>query len=483
MVLIIKSSGDSAADVRLIATQMINIESNQTIYGKSGEVLSARRAKVPFNAYTHDSVDFEFQFTYGVIVAYCTQGIFPDELQIQLDMLGVPSTFTETIGSGTDQYTLVKEPIIRHNTRIGASSARNPCFRSIVCDGYTIKKALTTPGTNFMWHLVVKASASFRGPYLHIDEMDPTLLPEGYLTKSVCTIIYDGIDMFAAPTMIKQLDYPDLSQYNMFQANQIVREPIYVSWTGGLHFELYYQFTKSHPGAYLCAPPDIFREGIVSSEQLCLKRLDADRPYMEQLSEPFNYEKQEEDELLDEGKPPFLDDVCFITKIPIYQDFYIGTIKNATHEFDIALCPAVVHLAHVFGKREVHLAEYIKAHNAELSLIRLRRSVHHRSFLEVLDMLDIDPVKKNIMRCMELYGAYSDDMDVGDQGGPYRASNSRQYYVVDKTTDQIYLGLSRINDLHVAMYQNTPTILFRVIDVDKVHSPDPIIFRDLLIEE
>jgi hypothetical protein len=284
--------------------------------------------------------------------------------------------------------------------------------------------------------------------------------------------------------MTKQLNYPALDQYNMFRANQIVRDPIYISWLGGLHFELYYQFTKSPPRIYDKAWPDMFSEDALP-EPLRLKRLNPDRPYLEQLAEPFDYDKQEEEELMvEEGKAPFPNDVCFITKIPIYQDFYVGTIANATHEFDIALSPAAVHTNYAGKSGDISVISHI-ASNPALTLVRFRRSVHPRSFLEVLDMLDIDPVKKNIMRCMELYGSYSDLKDMANRSNmPTRYPlTARQYYVVDKTTRQIYLGLSGISDGHVVMYQNTPTILFRVINVIEADEPDPILFQDLQIEQ
>ncbi len=488
MVLVIKSSGNAVRDVQLIAKQMVNMESNQTIYGKNGNPIGAAGIKRPFNSYTYNSVDFEFQFTYGVIVIY-TRSLqnFPESIQAQIEILGRPESFVETISSHTDYYTMVKTSITHSNTMSCIASPIRPCFRSILTDPFNLKRALTTSGSNFVWLVLTKQVANFRGSYLSIEEMDTSPLSESYLNRSTCTILYDDLNMFAVSTMTKQLNYPALDQYNMFRANQIVREPLYISWSGGLQFELYYQFTKLPPRIYDKAWPDIFVDEEIAPDSLRLKRLDLDRPYSEQLAEPFDYAKQEEEELLvNEGKPQFPNDVCFITKIPIYQEFYVGTISNATHEFEIALSPAAVRLNYAdAGRGDTSIISHI-ASIPSLTLVRLRWAKHPRSFLEVLDMLDIDPVKKNIMRCMELYGSYSDLKDMSTRShtpSRYSLLTARQYYVVDKTTRQIYLGLSGISDGHVAMYQNTSTILFRVINIIESDAPDPILFRDLQIEE
>ena len=85
------------------------------------------------------------------------------------------------------------------------------------------------------------------------------------------------------------------------------------------------------------------------------------------------------------------------------------------------------------------------------------------------------------MRCMEEYGAYSNENDTGNSPAyrTYGRGNARQYYVMDKNTKQVYIGLNGVNDGHVSMYKNTDTILFRVIVVEtKAHSPDPLLFPD-----
>lgn len=505
MVLIIKAGENISKDLDLIATQMVNMDTNQTIYDEKGKAkaFDTEDAKrTPFNVYKHNSVEFEFQLAFGVVVMYINSNHdtnYSELIASAIDALGVPKSFKHVNSKYTNVHTLVKEPIINRDTAFGIRKCDNrKCFRKIITDTYSVRKEMSSSNLNFLWLVLVKSRDNFRGSYLKIEEVDRDSMSEAYLNKSICTIIYDGIGMFDVPTMTKQIDYPSLTQYAMFKQKQIIHEPLYISWVGGLSYELYYQFTKKSPTLSLLDNNTSVRNSITQNHNIYssvrkliageqkLKRLNPDKPFEAQLLEPFDYEKQEEDEnvLVDEGKPKYLNDVCFITKIPLWGPFYICTIKNATHEFNIAVAPTTVHTTYVVESRASTIETYINSLGTDIKLLKIYTGEHPRSFLDVLDMLDINPVKKNIMRCIHLYGAYSDSNDLGNSLASRPGTASRNYFVVDRDTDQIYLGLSGINDGHVAIYQGTRTVLFRVINVDSINiTPDPIAFPDLQVEE
>lgn len=484
MVLVIKSSGNTTADAHLIATQMINIETNQLVYDPTGSFLNVQTKRDPFNVYVHQSVEFEFQVTFGVVVIYTESG---DDISSiignVITRLGVPESFKETIDPITDHYTLVTAPIRGFSTIIGAKSSQTSCFRKLITDPYYIKRVMSSGGADFVWLIVQKTSRNFRGAHLRVAEVDPSYLSESYLNRSVCTILYDGMNMFDILTMSKQLNYPSLYQYNMFKNTRIVQDPIHVSWTLGMHAEIYYQFTKTPLTSESLRPYPIFGTP-ASFEEVKLKRLDPTRPCWQQLTDPFDYEAQElaENELLEEGKPRYPNDVCFITRIPLWGTFLVGTIKTGDQECDIAISPSFLFCKDTTRRNEGDMDALIASQSKGMStLVTLRTCIHPRTFVEVLDMMDIAPVKKNIMRCMELYGAYAtpDNLGIAVDGVPRYASRiARQYYVCDKLTNQIFVGVTGMTDAHIAMYQNTRTTLFRVINVEICTSPDPILFQD-----
>jgi hypothetical protein len=509
MVLIIKSKGTQEYNYSRIAAQMINMETNQLVYDNNAKELYAdtKDAKRPkFNIYTHNSVEFDFSLTTGVVVLYLksdseyTRTDHATIITEEIRKFPIPLNFTEIISNSSKHYIVAKNKLLGNTTHFqnsnNSSENNKPCYRKIIVDPYYLKKAISTNSANFIWLIVIKNEGNFRGSHISIQELDPDIPTQLYLNRSISTIIYDDINMINIRNNAKQINYPALTQYRMFSQNQILEEPIYISWEGGLRFEIYFQFTGNHPrlNKQILSVDTMLNSGNnmyipIGSElklkNVELKRLNPDKPWEEQLLEPFDYKKQEEDEinLCDEGKPMFPNDICFISKIPLWEKFYVVKIKNATSEFDIAVAPSVVH--NMIRKKNIYIdfVDHISEKTYKnVSMVSLRICAHPRTFLEVLDMIPnkINPIKKNIMRCMEMYGSYSTSNDYGNKTNNSRYS--RSYYVMDKTIDQIYVGLLSCNDTHISQYQNTNTIIFRVILVDFSQLPDILLFPNRAFE-
>ena len=495
MVLIIKSKGDQANDYSRIAAQMINMETNQTVYDDNASSLypDTKETKRPkFNIYNSNSVEFDFTLKNGIVVLYLKSNISYTRhdhamfITEEIQKLNLPVNFTETISNKSDYYTLAKSEITVKTTRFEQTYNSQKFYRKITTDPYCLKKIITSNTAHFVWLIIIKNADNFRGSQLFIHEMDPTIPSEVCLNKSICTIIYDDIDMINNQETQKQLNYPSLNQYRMFSQNQIIVEPIYISWTGGLCYEIYYQFTGKTPkynrldlaadGENFIGECSDFYKLIMpylEFKDLKLKRLNPEKSWKTQLLEHFDYEKQEDDEinLKEEGKPEFPNDICFISKIPLWDKFYVIRIKNETCEFDIAIAPPLVHGKFRMNKVLMGFKEYLSWKNGKISMLSLRICSHPRTLIQVLDMLPnpIHPIKKHIMRCMELYGAYSKSNDSGNSNS-FRYS--RNYYVMDKITNQIYVGVKSCNDTHITLYQNTNTILFRIIVVETSRTHD-----------
>lgn len=496
MVLIIKATDDVSSDMRKVASQMVNMESNQHVYRDDGspkypDEKDTKRSK--FNVYQHHSVEFSFDLSFGVILIYSKYEdvVYQTMISDEIKKLGVPSNLSNFININSDYYTLAKSEVTSRDTASQHHNSHKKCFRKIISDPYYLKRSMSGSKTKFVWLIVKKVERNFRGSYLKIQELDPSIPSEVYLNKSVCTIIYDGLNLFNVPTMTKQLDYPSIEQYNFYKENQILKDPIYLSWTGGLRYEMYYQFTGKSPLYLHIDPPEdggggndysLFKpiETIVDSNTVELKRLNPEKDWRKQLQEPFDYKKQEEDEikLVDEGKPKFPNDICFISRMPLWDQFYMIRIKNETSEFDIAVAPSVVHQRYPFKKTFSNIRHVIE-HIDKVKFVGLRICHHSRSFLEVLDMIDVHPVKKNIMRCIEMHGCYSKSNDSGNHAESY-SRHARKYYTTDKSKGQIYIGLTGINDSHIVLYHHTKTILFRVIEVESQagRPPDVHLFPD-----
>ena len=494
MVLIIKARTNPVNDMKQLAGQMVNMEINQHVYDDYGvPKFDIRRPK--FNTYTHNSVNFEFVLGFGIIILYVQQdGInYISLITEEIKKMGVPKNVSEMIHHRSDYYTFVKSAVVSKNSH-GPNTytgSRQKCFRKIISDPYYLNRAISGDSNHFVWLVITKPVGNFRGSYLKIPEMDPKFPSELYLNKSICTILYDGVDMFGVPSMTKQINYPALEQYNMFKRKQIIQDPIYISWTGGLRFEIFRQFRREHPIYWCDMPedsPDFTPEDVkeLKVADVQLKRLNPDKPWRDQLKEPFDYQKQEEDEVLlvEEGKSVFPNDVCFISKIPLWEKFYIVRIKNATSEFDIAVAPSAFHVKWKTNKKELlNIKEIIESGDNDLKMLSFRVCSHPRTFLEVLDMIDVNPVKKNIMRCMEFYGCYCKVNDYGNRDSSY-SRYARQYYVIDKNSSQVYVGVIGVNDSHISLYQNTDTILFRVVVLgDDTLDPDPLQYPDSLFDQ
>jgi hypothetical protein len=506
MVLIIKSTNNQVRDYRRLAAQMINMETNQRVYDDDAKELypDTKETKRPkFNSYVLNSVEFDFTLTMGTIVLYLKTNsayAITDHANLiaeEIRKLTFPTNFTETLSNKSNYYTMAKSNILNSTTVLHNGHIFQKCYRKIITDPFYLKKVLTSNTAHFVWLIVIKNEGNFRGSHLSIQEVDPAFPSEIYLNKSICTIIYDDIDIINTQGIKKQINYPSLGQYRMFSQKQILEEAIYVSWTGGLRYEIYYQFTgrqaifnnitlELNGDAMLGIDNEVYKPIMPELEfkEVELKRLNPDKSWEEQLLETFDYNKQEEDEinLVEEGKPKFPNDICFISKIPLWARFYVIRVKNETCEFDIAVAPSVVHNKILAGKLYLDFKEQLSHKNNKVSMVSLRICSHPRTFLQVLDMIPnkITSVKKNIMRCMEMYGAYSKSNDSGNKTSKFR--HSRNYYVMDKNTKQMYVGVKGCNDIHVSLYQNTDTILFRVMVIETLRSPDPLLFPDQLYE-
>lgn len=460
MVLIINSTGDDAIDIDRIAKCMINIESNRIVYNEYGEKVDK---KEKFNVYQDEFVEYDFILQYAKIILY----LRPDQnfsyCEIQNKIMNLTIPIQNFIHKNSDNYNLIEikpsNTITKNNC--GYSSK---VFRFITSNFDSFKKSLKTDRISFSWFIEkFNKTNSF-----YIPELYPKIPPEEYLNKSIFTVIYDGVGMFQNNKIIKQINYPSLKQYYMYNKCKIIEEPIYISLKEGLIYEIYNYFKGSLPKLYL--PHKVERNMKYNLKykdfpDYNIKRVDLERTWEDQILDDFDYKKQEEIEknLNKEDKNKFRNDICFISRIPLYDRYYIVRISNKTCEFNIAVSPCGFEIF-------MCLSQIIyKDKGYKILSVIERNYSKKRKFLDVLDTLAINPIKKNIMKCIELYGCYM--------------TEKMELYTVDKKTSQIYVGLEQIGDADIIKYSNTNTILFRIIPVMFLDRENDIILNNKIIDE
>lgn len=455
MVLFIKSYNDPNID--LLCKMMINIEQNKTVYDIRGNE-NPPNIRNPFNYYTYQQVDYEMTVSMGTVLIYGNNTIQNIEgiLVSKFNELNKNDTNTmvpakcSTYNSTT--YTLMnKKPGTDTTT---STSTYGTAYRKIITSQYDIKKCCES-GSKFVWFI-----QQILQPHLMVTELCQRMPSKPYLMKSISTIICDCKDLFSVSNNLKQLDYPSLNQYTMFNDGQILDEPINISDTYGLDYEI-----------LKCYVPDLqqkfsiygYKVDTVDYNEYKIRRLNPTKSWQQQLTEPFDYDQQEllEKDNEEIGKPPFRNDVCFITGMPLYENAYMLKIvfmRNAIEVDEktvsyILVSPFFVHNI-LINKKRPCIEYYLKIH--KIKVLEHFKTKFGRSESDAIRMIPdklISPLKKDIMLAISINGAYKkNDTNL----------NNIVLYTADLEKNKIYLGImNNIYDTNIAKYYNTNTILFQ----------------------
>ena len=254
MVLFIKSKKSIINNIEILCKMMLNIEQNKTIYNANGNLNNANLAKKPFNQYVYNQIDNNMNVSIGIIVVYDnnsfvnpgTSNTIINSIKNKLAEIDQGNFNTKRPISvqsyKSTHYTLLsKKP---DNDRSTSTSAYGTSYRKIIDNWYSIKKCCEN-GTAFVW-LLYNIHPKNINNYLHIAELTNQHLSNTYLSRSISTIIYDSKDVFNVSNMTKQLDYPSLNQYRMFNQNQILDQKIYISQIFGLDYEIMNHYDTSN---------------------------------------------------------------------------------------------------------------------------------------------------------------------------------------------------------------------------------------------
>lgn len=462
MVLFIITQNEIDNDIDILCKMMINIEQNKNIYDKHGNANHPNIRK-SFNSYTFQQVDYDISVSVGVLLLYMpsnTNLIYSDIIFMLISKFRELDIITELkIPVSTELYKSTTYTLLSTQSsteRITSNSVYGTSYRKLINNDYDVKKCYES-GSTFVW--LVKTINYRSDNYLQLAELNTNIPPKSYLMRSISTIIYDYNHIFNEKHMTKQLDYPLLSQYNMFKNNQILDEAIYISDTFGLDYEIVKCYRPTISSRIFFNETDDAKISILDYNEYEIRRRDITKQWDKQLSESYNYNEQEllEKNINESGKPSFPNDVCFITGMPLYQKAYLlkvayitniitGEINEKTISY-ILVSPYVYHS--VFNKKtNIYFKSYLQS--KKITILEVFISNIHRSEYDAIDMIPnklIKPLKKEIMLSIS-------------KNGVYNMTKNNCLYTVNLNKNCIYLGINNFNDTDVINYQNTNTVLF-----------------------
>lgn len=454
MVFYIRAQNGITDDANVITKMMFNIEHNKNIYKLDGILTSAEQANKSFNVYTHQKIDYEFSVSVGVLLVYCDNDIMAPNVISRLltekfrnlgngPSLHVPVKYGR---SNSTTYTLLLKKPDEFNTNISTTSYGSS-YRKIITSICDFKRCRDT-GSKFIWLVQVIS----RNPYLHIAEFSQRNMDKLYLSRSISTIIYDAQNMFNIQHGTKQLDYPYITQYTMFSNGQILKEPIYISNTIGLDYEILKCYIPDLQFDY-CLNNQITHD-IVNSCEYEIRRRNPNKKWHIQLAESYDYTEQEdlESKIEENGKPPFPLDVCFITGTPLYDHAYMIKVQKTNEEKISSYIYVHKLLPHVPFKHKfktILFKDYLQKNGFRLIstyIVKIERS--EEEAISMISNKKINPLKRDIM------------ISISTNGALYDQNIHGKLYTANIEKNVIYVGIMNMNTIDIADYQKTNTILF-----------------------
>lgn len=494
MVLIIKQSDNIDHMVDRICKTMINIEQNKTIFKKDGSIIHDVDIVEPFNTYTYKQVNYDITASLGVLLIYKTNITFSElyllliakfeELDAHINYSNLMISCSRGCYKST-YHTLITTSYKNMTKNLGRH--HNRCL--VNYDSVNVERADNL--SQFMWHIQIINTTS----YLHISELSYNYSPnKSYLMRGTSTIIYDDYNLFNVSDYTKQINYPALEQYIAFDQNRLLNETVYISRIVGLDYEImrhYYTDDIDEYNKY-----SIISEGMEFEDykKFKIRRVNISKKWYTQITELFDYATQEElEQTRDEtGKPPFPNDVCFITRAPIYGAFYIFEVRKLAR-------PSRVSARSQAGPAESHEAPAQQAEaqaNENVSYIMVSPMIYMccmkiknkiYSFMEYFEKKSgytisrkyIGQYARTEYECIQMIP----DKKISSEKRDILLSISRDnakiarningevcygyaVYVANISKKLIYVGLQNVADVDVIKYANNNTIIFGVVLYD-----------------
>jgi hypothetical protein len=452
MVYFIKNANELAS-IRLICKAMINMEQNKCIYDINGELNDAETAKTPFNSYNYKRVNFNININIGMVLFYTNSNItISAVLQTMINIFNElninksDDTPINHVVSGLKNGTSIKST---HHTLVKRSadiSTMPPTtdsvinvrgYRKLIMNANDFKKVHMF-GSQYIWCVNIVSCN-----YINIPELSEKFLSDEYLSRAVSTIVYDNKNLFNVDHGTKQLNYPSLDQYT--QASMVIKNPIKLCYRFGLDCQIISYYTDMDL-KYIPYPDHLAYHLIDSPKAF---RVDLKKSWLNQIRETFNYELQEELEskCSESGKPPFPMDLCFITRMPLYNYAYMLDIFSVHYgkPKTILVSPILCHCL-IDG---VDFGGYLK--NTTTYTINKYTIVKcKRTELDAIKEIPADKITEDsraLLHAISKYGCHYDD-------------RTNIIYSLDLDTRQIYIGMNDFYDMTLDKFKNCNVKIF-----------------------
>lgn len=457
MVIFIKEESNTV-DIDKICKIMLNVENNSTIFDNDGNLIPIDSRK-SFNNYEINEVEYDITVSIGFILLYLpidnrltVRNIIENiitkinALERVFDIRTINMDRPVNIGT----YKCTTYTYLGKN--LSMADFDDTGYRNIIHDKHALRDVCKNK-FGFTWFIKIIVK---NDKYLKLHELCNLMPTQENLMKSLSTIIYDNRQLFNVDTIQKQIDYPKLSQYNMFINGQILKDTIHISPIYGLSYEILKCYIPDVKWNYI----NIYREKIKLDTCHKIKRRDPNKKWFKQLQTPFDFTEQESMayKYQKSGKIPFSNDVCFVTGAPLFNNILLLKVvynNDVTTETHILINANTYNAKFIVNNKYDNLHKYFIS--KKIMIISEHIIAYNRNESDAIDLIPknlIDPLKKDIMESISINGIHRKIF------GYY---NQSHLYTINIKKNKIYLGFERIYDYHILKYQNTNTILFNVV--------------------
>lgn len=408
MVVIIKGNSQYE-DTDKIAKTMINIESGKYLYRINNEPTTM----VKFNKYKTKSVEIECIVVKGIIMVTGVVNM-PEFISC------LKASCVNLQPNKINFIELVSNTV--HKTKEKRYSR-------------SINHGHISYGNGFAWSV-----CNMQGRDSHelfIAEYS-NKLKHDYLNRSISCIIYDNDNTYNTFNYVKQLNYPSLTQYMAYMNKKITNEFLYESpLLNIVACNIIYSYDKND--GVVCGRITSNVEYVDKFDELKIRRANLKKKWYDELKKKYDYAEQEQVESLCEetGKPEFPNDVCFITHSPLYNCACALYLQNESKEQCIILVSP-----HVIDSciDKVLFADVLKRLTG-FDIVKKTIVKINKTAVDVINVMDISPVKKKILTGIAKYGALH--------------SNNIHQVIISKDDDnQLYVGVISklsVNMMHILL--------------------------------
>ena len=251
----------------------------------------------------------------------------------------------------------------------------------------------------------------------------------------------------------KQLNYPSIKQYTAYDNNNLLNITIHVSLRSGIDKEVFLFYANEIKKDAVNADMILSSMPVVKLKfsDIKVRRINPNKHWTDTLKESFDYDKQEklESEREETGKPPFPNDLCFISNCPLYNKAYVLEVKYSKYNEEV-VSKILVSPFLYNNYLDNSYRQFVKNHifKNRFTIKTLGIVDYPRKELEVVESMEnICPHKKNILKCFSKNKGILTDIGI---------------FTVDFEKDIVYRGVSHFTDKEVSAVNNTRIKIFQL---------------------